>query len=211
MESTVSQKLDIERGDGEPAGERTTAPVRARPLWRNAAEIIVMLAILVGLLNLLTVGAELNGSIMAPTLNDGQRVLASRITYSLFPPQRGDVVTLTDPLNPTGVVVLRVIGLPGERVELRGQQVLINSQPLTEDYLGNPLILGNNLTGTLQLALPPNQYFVLGDNRLSMNDSRSWGPVPASSILGRVWLTYWPPDTIALVQPARYDSTLTGQ
>ena len=181
MESTVSQERSVEPIDDTE--ETYEAPTRSHPLWRSLAEIVVTLLILVGLLNLLTVGAALNGSGMSPGLNDGQHVLASRITYALFAPERGDVIVLSDPLNPDNTLVRRVIGLPGERVELRGQQVLINNQPLTEDYLGNLLNSGANLSGTMQLVLSPDQYYVLGDNRLSMNDSRSWGAVAATSIL----------------------------
>ncbi len=211
MERTVNRESSMQPIDETPSEEGLVAGVKIRPFWRSITEIIVMLAIILGLINLLTVDAAISGSGMAPTLVSGQRVLASRITYALFPPQRGDLVALANPLNPTGMIVLRVIGLPGERVDLRGQQVLIDGQPLTEDYLGNLLTLGNNLTGTLQLVLPPNQYLLLGDNRLSMNDSRTWGPVSSTAILGRVWLVYWPLDTIALVQPAHYDDALTGQ
>ncbi len=207
MESTANPEVITQPIDEKPAGGEPTTRINAWPFWRGIAEVAVMLAIVFGLIKLLTADADITGSGMAPTLVSGQRVLASRATYALFPPQRGDVVALANPLNPDGVIVLRVIGLPGERVDLRGQQVMINGQPLAEDYLGNPLVLGSNLTGTLQTTLPPNQYFLLGDNRLSMNDSRTWGPIAGDDILGRVWLTYWPPDTIALVQPARYDDT----
>jgi signal peptidase I len=207
MDSTVSQELSVEPVDSDPEQPQATSAPGPRPFWRSLAEVVVMLLILIGLLNLLTVSAGMNGSSMTPSLSDGQHVLASRFTYALFPPQRGDVVVLTDPLNPDGTLVRRVIGLPGERVELRGQQVLINNQPLTEDYLGNMLVSGANLTGTVQLVLQTDQYYLLGDNRLSVNDSRSWGPVPADSILGRVWASYWPPDAITIVHPASYDMT----
>ncbi len=211
MESTVGQELSTKPIEDQTNEEALAAAKRSRPLWRGAAEVVVMLALVLGLINLLTVDADLTGSSMAPTFVAGQRLLASRLTYALFPPQRGDVVALNDPLNPAGVIALRVVGLPGERVDLRGQQVVIDGQPLTEDYLGNPMILGSNLTGTLQMVLPPNQYFLLGDNRLSMNDSRTWGPVSGDNILGRVWLTYCPPDAIALAQPAHYGDTQPGR
>jgi signal peptidase I len=204
MESTVSQELSVEPVNDDIEETQNAAP-RARSFWRSLAEVVVMLLILIGLLNLLTVSTEVIGGSMTPSLSAGQHVLASRFTYALFPPQRGDVVVMEDPTNPEGVLVRRVIGLPGEHVEMRGQQMLINNQPLTEDYLGNLLVLGTNLTGTMQLTLPADQYYVLGDNRLSVNDSRSWGPVAMGNILGRVWVSYWPPDAISIVHPASYD------
>ena len=197
----------IDEFDDNESPVDSTSP---RPLWRSAAEIGVMLVILFGLLNLLTADTQVNGSSMSPALDDSERVLASRITYALFPPERGDVILVVDPLSPSRVLVRRVIGLPGERVELRGRQVLINGQPLTEDYIGNPLTISDNVTTTSQLQVPANQYFVLGDNRVSINDSRSWGPIPDDSILGRAWLVYWPPETIGIVKHARYQDQPSG-
>ena len=180
-----------------------------RPWWRSVAEIVVMLLILIGLLNLLTISAELNGSSMEPTLNPGDRVVASRITYALLSPQRGDVVVLRDPLNASGLLVRRVVGLPGELVELRGRQVLVNGQPLTENYIGNPLLIGDNITATSQTQLLDNQYYLMGDNRLSINDSRSWGAIQGDLIQGRAWLIYWPPESIGFVKYERYEQTPT--
>jgi signal peptidase I len=190
-----------------PANEGVDIAPRARPRssWRSLAEIVVMLLILFGLWSFLTVDAEVSGSSMAPGLAGGQRVLASRITYVLLPPVRGDVVLLRDPLSTSRLQVRRVIGLPGERLELRGRQVLINGQPLNEDYIGNPLTVSDNLTATSLLQLQPDEYYVLGDNRLSINDSRSWGPVKGDDIVGRAWLSYWPPEAIGFVQQERYD------
>ena len=181
--------------------------VRPRTIWRSLAEIGVMLLIVLGLWNFLTADAEMSGTSMAPGLAVGQRILASRITYVLLPPERGDVVVLNDPLGSSNLLVRRVIGLPGERLELRGRQVLINGLPLNEDYLGNPLTVSDNLTSTSQVQLQPDEYYLLGDNRLSINDSRSWGPIKAENIAGRAWLSYWPPENISFVQHVRYDLT----
>ena len=109
MDSTVSQELSIEPINDDPE-ESPQAAQRPRPFWRSLAEVVVMLLILVGLLNLLTVGAGMNGSSMSPSLADGQHVLASRFAYALFSPQRGDVVVLSDPINTDDVLVRRVIG-----------------------------------------------------------------------------------------------------
>ena len=192
----------------DEADDSVTGSGRPRSTWRSLAEVAVMLLILIGLLNILSGSAELNGSSMEPTLNPGENLLASRITYGLLSPERGDVVVVRDPLNESGVQVRRVIGLPGELVEVRGRQVLINGQPLTEPYIGNPLLIGDNITATSQTQLAQNQYYLMGDNRLSINDSRSWGALPASLILGRAWLVYWPPESISFVKQERYEQTV---
>lgn len=187
----------------EDAANPPLISAQPKSAWRNLAEIVVMIVLLVVLLNAMTVSADLVGVTMSPTLNQGQNLLASRVTYTLFPPERGDVIVLRDPVSPQRLIVRRVIGLPGERLELRGRQVLINGLPLTEDYVDNPLAISDNLTATALLVLPPDQYYVMGDNRLSINDSRSWGPVNAETILGRAWFAYWPPESIGFIKHAR--------
>jgi signal peptidase I len=203
MESTEQPELAIEPAAAETV-EGEVINLRPRPFGRSAAEVVVAILIVVFLVNILTVNAEQSGSSMAGTLKAGQMVLASRATYMLFAPERGDVVVMRDPLNPDDAMVRRVIGLPGERIELRGRQVLINGQPLSEDYIGNPLTISDNLTATIQMQLQQSEYYVLGDNRLSINDSRSWGPIKGNDILGRAWLIYWPPDSIGAIQHQRY-------
>jgi signal peptidase I len=214
MQSIVQPDSSAERDITLDENDEGTNPPDTRPqtgtIWRNLtslAEVGVMLLILVGLYNVFISDAQITGASMTPALQPDQRVLASRFTYALFPPVRGDVVVLRDPLNSERVQVRRVIGLPGERVELRGRQVLINGQPLNEDYIGNALGVSDNLTATSQVLLPANQYYALGDNRLSINDSRSWGPIPADDILGRAWLLYWPPENFGVIKGARYGQT----
>ncbi|HEY3290570.1 MAG TPA: signal peptidase I [Anaerolineae bacterium] len=205
MESVEQSKLSIKPSTGETVEGEVMQP---QPFWRSAAEIVVALLLVVFLANILTVSSEQTGSSMAGTLLSGQSVLASRATYMLFAPERGDVVVMRDPLNPDGTLIRRVIGLPGERVELRGRQVLINGQPLNEDYIGSLLTVSDNLTATIQLQLKHSEYYVLGDNRLSINDSRSWGPIQSDDILGRAALVYWPPDSIGAINHQRYPSTI---
>ncbi|MCL4506587.1 MAG: signal peptidase I [Chloroflexi bacterium] len=203
MESTGNAELSVEPASGETVDAEVIG-ASPRLWWRSLAEIAVMVLIIIFVANILAVQTEMVGTSMSPALNAGDEVLASRITYVLLAPERGDVVIMRDPLNPNGDVVRRVIGLPGERVEIRGSQVLINGQPLVEDYTGNPLTVSSNLTTSIQIQLQPSEYYVLGDNRLSINDSRSWGPIPGADILGRAWLVYWPPDSISAIQQQRY-------
>ena len=196
MESTEQA---VEPANGEVVdGEVVSSG--AHCVSRRIGEVVVATIIIVLLINVLAVNSEQIGSSMASTFKPGDMVLASRVTYMLFPPDRGDVVVMRDPLNADGTVVRRVIGLPGEHIELRGRQVLINNLPLVEDYIGNPLAGSDNLSATIQLQLQKAEYYVLGDNRLSINDSRSWGVIKESDILGRAWLVYWPPDSISTVQ-----------
>lgn len=122
------------------------------------------------------------GKSMVPTYVDGNVQLVNRIVYALHPPQRGDVVALNFPGEPNQRFVKRIIGLPGETVAVSGGKVYVNNQPLAEKYLPSGLQSLPDLTRTLV----SNEYFVMGDNRPVSSDSRSWGPVPKSFLIGKV-------------------------
>ncbi len=109
------------------------------------------------------------------------------VTYLFHPPRRGDVIVFHYPKDPTRDFVKRVIGMPGETVEIRSGAVYVNGALLEEPYV-------ENLARTTmeRIVLRNGQYFVLGDNRPHSNDSKDWGPVPLEDIVGSVWITYWP-------------------
>ena len=126
---------------------------------------------------------------MEPSLFNGQYLIASKVTYWLHPPERGDVIVL-DPPNRTSEVpyVKRVIGLPGDLVELKDQRVWVNGIALNEPYINEPPNYpGNWVVGE-------DEYFVLGDNRNNSSDSHSWGVLPKDNILGKAFFSYWPPE-----------------
>lgn len=124
---------------------------------------------------------------MEPSLNHGDRILVDRLVYSYSGPARGDIVVFAYPKDPTRTFVKRVIAVEGEQVELRGNQVYINGQLLQEPYLkaGNYPPYGPE-------TVPADKIFVLGDNRSVSEDSREWGLLPQSSLIGKAWLIYYP-------------------
>ncbi|MBX7213616.1 MAG: signal peptidase I [Thermoflexales bacterium] len=177
--------------DASPVIE-ATARAR-RPLWRTLLEWTLAVALaLVGLQTL--VSSMLVGDDgMRPLVQNEQRLLVSRLTYLLTAPARGDLVAVSIPTNPSRSAARRVIGLPGERIELHGAQVFVDGQPLAEPYLQPAaLTAGIALSMSLEVTLKGDEYFVLSDNRAFFVDSRVWGPVPASALVGRLWLSYWP-------------------
>lgn len=126
------------------------------------------------------------GQSMEPSLYEKQRLIIDKVSYHFFPPKRNDIVVIAMP-DMNEMLVKRIIGLPGETIEVRDGIVYVNGQALSGTYQRNmahendePVVLG------------PLNYFVMGDNRLNSNDSRSFGPVQRDYILGRVWLRYWP-------------------
>ena len=197
--------VDVDAETIDEMQDRSSLSSR-RPL-RTLAEVGVMVLILYLVISFFLVEAPVLGSSMAPTLANGQRLLVSHSTYLLSMPQRGDIVVLNDPLGSGRPVARRVVGLPGEKVEMRGRQVLIDNQPLSEPYLNTSLAAVDMMTGTLPFQLRAGELFVMADNRASMNDSRTWGPIKSDAVVGRAWLVYWPPEAIGAVVHERYQAT----
>ncbi len=149
-------------------------------------------AVLAALIRLLVVAPFYvpSGS-MRPTLQPGDYVLANRFVYYLHPPRRGDVIVFRYPQDARRDFVKRVIGVPGDVVEERDGQVLVNSEPVVEPYVlhmsaGTPWIPQQG-----SWRVPPGRLFVLGDNREASLDSRFWGTVDAHEVIGKAFLIYW--------------------
>lgn len=132
------------------------------------------------------------GQSMEPNLLQHQRLIIDKISYRLHPPHRNEIVVLDLP-GMEEMLVKRVVGLPGETVEVRSGVVFVNNEPLPEPFPHD--IVAYNMSA---IVLPPLTYFVLGDNRGNSNDSRMFGPVQRENIVGRVWLRYWPLDQFTL-------------
>ena len=123
---------------------------------------------------------------MMPNFFDGELLLTEKITHKIYAPERGDVVVFSAPTGRKVDFIKRIIGKPGDTVKIDGGDVYINDQKLVEPYETQ------QTQGNLTATLTSNQYFVLGDNRGSSSDSRSFGPIGISSIKGRALLVYWP-------------------
>lgn len=141
------------------------------------------------------------GSSMEPNLQNGQRVLISKVAYLFHEPERGDIVVFNPPENFASEddYIKRIIGLPGEVIEIKEGKVYIHQED------GNVLILDEaeyiDTPATysfLSETIPPDEYFVLGDNRNSSNDSHGGWMVPRQDIIGKAWLSIWPADTWGL-------------
>jgi len=129
---------------------------------------------------------EVVGTSMRPTLNHGERHFMHRWLYYFREPVRGDLVMIIEAGRRTDAMVKRIVGLPGESVQIVNGRVHIDGRPLEEPYLrpGSFTLAGRY--GGEPLAIPPGYYFVLGDNRLNSEDSRSYGPVPRQQIVGYI-------------------------
>ncbi|MDR7556719.1 MAG: signal peptidase I [Armatimonadota bacterium] len=138
---------------------------------------------------------------MEPTLRVGDRILVGKFAYRIWEVRRGDIIVFRYPLNPNKDFVKRVVGLPGERIEMKDGLVRINGRPLSEVY---PTALPGGDRACASTygpeVVPPEHVFVLGDNRCNSEDSRFFGFVPMRNIVGRALVVYWPPDRIGLVR-----------
>lgn len=150
------------------------------------AAAAVLLAVLAAQLFLVR-GYRLEGACMEPNVRPGERVLVTRFDYWLGAPARGDVVVFPYPRDPARLYIKRVIAVGGELVEIRAGRVYIDGEPVRE-----PLVGRHQRQYFGPLVVPPGRLFVLGDNRDNSNDSRYWGCLPASQVIGRVRFRYWP-------------------
>lgn len=142
------------------------------------------------------------GQSMEPTFDSGDYLLINELTYHFKAPQRGEVVVFKYPGDRTSYFIKRIIGLPGERVIIENNQVSIFSQG-QQKLLHENYILSST-PGYYKITLGPNQYFVMGDNRNYSFDSRYWGPLDRSAIIGSVALRLWPITKVKAFAPPNY-------
>jgi signal peptidase I len=210
--------------DGHPI---TGQPAQKRPsMLREVIETILLAVVIFVAVRAVVLNFKVDGLSMTPSFTDGEMLLVNRNAYAHFdswtlvdwlpfvdheaenvvypfdPPERGDVVVFTPPApGEDKPYIKRIIGLPGDTVEVRDEGVFINGQRLDEPYLeGNPTRCRSGITEFCgPLTVPEGQIFVLGDNRNNSEDSRYFGPVPEGNVIGKAWVTYWPTDMIGVV------------
>lgn len=162
-------------------------------VWEIIKIVVVALVIVVPIRYFLFQPFFVKGQSMEPNFEDGNYLIVDEISYRFRDPQRGEVVVFKYPRNPSQRYIKRIVGLPGETIEIKNGQIAIDNekgyQVLEE---AGYLPLGIYTSGEIKVNLAGNEYFVLGDNRTSSSDSRSWGSLPREDIVGRVFLRAWP-------------------
>jgi signal peptidase I len=134
---------------------------------------------------------KVEGTSMAPLLSDQERIFINKFVYRFEDIHRGDVVVFWYPLDRSKSFIKRVIGLPGETVDIRHGMLYVNSQLIPEPYVPPQYA---DVTDFGPIKVPKDSYFVMGDHRISSNDSRVFGPVASQFIYGRAVFAYWPVD-----------------
>ncbi len=137
---------------------------------------------------------QVKGASMEPTFDSGDYILTSRVTYKLRNPQRGDVIVFKAPMNPDIEYIKRVIGLPGDRIRIHDTNVYVNDQLIHEPYISAPTNLWEDgyIKDNETMTVPDGDLWVMGDNRPRSSDSREFGPITISSIIGQVFFRYFP-------------------
>jgi signal peptidase I len=169
------------------------APARQKSFFRDTLEIVFLALALYLVIQYAVQTVHVLGSSMYSTLHDNDLLVASKISYKLHPPQRGDIIIFKPPNDDVRDFIKRVIAVPGDRLRIDHGTVYINGQVLQEPYLPERWTYNNSWPATGQdYLLPPDHYFVMGDNRNHSSDSRVFGPIDISSILGKAEVRIWP-------------------
>jgi signal peptidase I len=147
---------------------------------------------------------KVEGTSMAPLLSDQERIFINKFVYRFEPIQRRDVVVFWYPLDRSKSFIKRIIGLPGEKVEIRQGIVYVNGHAIQEPYVPPQY---EDLSDFGPVRVPKDSYFVMGDHRISSNDSRVFGPVDSKFIYGRAVFAYWPVDHFGSLSTTEASST----
>ncbi len=162
-------------------------------LVREVIETIVLTLLMFLVIRFAVQNFYVDGMSMEPSLHNKELVLVDKWSYIFHPPARGDVIVFQAPPQPSQDYIKRIIGIPGDIITIDDTVVIVDGVTLKEFYVdpkrqGNPT-LGKQIKN---VVVPPDDYFVLGDNRAGSSDSREWGFVPRQNIIGRAALVYWP-------------------
>ncbi|HEU5367745.1 MAG TPA: signal peptidase I [Ktedonobacterales bacterium] len=166
---------------------RASASGRRAHLAREIIETIVLTVVIFVAIRFSVQTFRVDGESMRPGLTNEEYVLVNKLAYLFSGPARGDVIVFHFPVNPAEDFIKRVIGLPGDTIQVTPTQIIVNGDVLKEPYIS---AASNASPHTFKLGA--NEYFVMGDNRPFSSDSRSWGTVPRNYIIGKATVVFWP-------------------
>jgi signal peptidase I len=186
------------QGPEGPSGPRTAEQAPKNEIlafvWETIKVVIISLAIILPIRYYLVQPFFVKGASMEPNFEDGDYLLVDEISYRFSKPARGDVIIFRYPEDRSQFFIKRIIGLPGETMEIKKNKVIIYNTESSEGFFLAESYLDSKqeTLGNLLIRLDDNEYFVLGDNRLASSDSRRWGPVNETLITGKAFLRAWP-------------------
>jgi signal peptidase I len=167
-----------------------TEPVKPRSTFGGfvieTLQTVILAVVLYFLIDTVVARVRVENISMEPTLQSGEFVLVNKLAYRIGDIHRGDIIVFHYPQDPSQDYIKRIIGVAGDVVDIHDQNVYVNNQALLEPYI----MAEPNYVGTW--TVPPNDLFVLGDNRNESSDSHAWGFVPDANVVGRALVIYWP-------------------
>lgn len=166
------------------------------PLWEWVEIIGVAIILVLVIRTFLFEPFYIPSGSMKPTLTIGDKIIVNKLGNYFSDPERGEVIVFRYPLDTSQDFIKRVVGLPGEIVEIRDQIVYINGEPIDEGYLPQDLVYPD----FKPLLIPDNNYFMLGDNRDNSQDSRVWGPISRNLVKGRAVVIFWPLSRVGAIR-----------
>ena len=172
--------------------------------WKDWGEPFVIAAILAIVIRTFLLGPyKIPTGSMHPTFMEGDRIFVDKLSYRFHEPERGDIIVFKYPLDKSKDFVKRLVGLPGDKIEIRDGKLIINGRliddpPFSEHYYYNRDDWDFGKHGQI-IAVPEGNFFAMGDNSAQSSDSRNWGFVPRKNMVGKAFLIWWPPKRIKLV------------
>ncbi len=172
--------------------------------------IVISLAIFAVVYIFLFQPHQVDGRSMEPNFHNSEYILTDKISYRIHDPKRGDVVVFHSPQDERVDFIKRIIGVPGDVVKVAGGYAYLNGVKLEESYINDPgqVLAGRFMREGMEVDIPPDQYLVMGDNRLHSSDSREWGIVNKTGIVGRAFFRYWPVNVFGLIPTAESELTI---
>lgn len=182
--------------------EQAAQPTSVREFFVELLQVVIVaLVIIIPVRYFFIKPFYVKGASMEPTFFDHEYLVIDEISYRFKEPVRGDIIVFRYPRDPKQYFIKRIIGLPGETVQVTGSNVYINGEQVEEPYLDE----GTTTVGEMVVTLQPDEYFVLGDNRSFSLDSRSFGPLPRQYIVGKTWIRGWPFNKVTVFSPPMYN------
>lgn len=208
MLNQVEEKKEIENpiSPNAPVSEKEQSFIaRAGYFFLDLIKLAVIAGLTVGLVRyFLFKPFYVKGQSMEPTYHENEYLIIDEISYRLHEPKRGDVVVFRAPVG-EDYYLKRVIGLPGERVKVENNKVIIYNEQYPQGIVVEEKYLTEETLGQVSFELKTDEYFVMGDNRDSSYDSRRFGPIKYSAIVGRTWFRGWPLHRVGIVGGPEYN------
>lgn len=200
MSQEENNKSPLVSGETSPQKSKTS-PEKEENFWVEIGKVFAMAMVLsFGIRTFIAEARYIPSSSMEPTLLINDRLIIEKMTYRFQLPERGDIIVFnaTKELKSQGfndAFIKRIIGIPGDTVQVTGGKVIVNGQTLKENYISEPPQYEYG-----PVVVPSGEYLVLGDNRNNSFDSHYWGFVPSEKIIGRAFVRFWPPNRVGNIE-----------